>query len=149
MQADLYTLSYFSRNNIERNGGDLRTEVQKILACARRNNAQLGITGALLFTANSFIQILEGPQDVVKATFERIKDDPRHRDISLLHFDPLAQRTFPIWSMAFAGSLDPNAPPLQIDGVLEGAETRDKSKTGEDLAIVLRELVYDEEAKAR
>jgi len=100
---DLYQLVYCSRNTICEQGDHLAEAVSAILAAARHNNRQAGVTGALLFTQSWFAQVLEGPRDAVEATFERIQSDMRHGDVTVLSFLPAGQRSFPDWSMAFAG----------------------------------------------
>ncbi len=101
--TDLYQLVYCSRNTISEQGDNLAEAVSAILATARHNNRQAGVTGALLFTRSWFAQVLEGPRDAVEATFERIQSDMRHGDVTVLSFLAAEQRSFPNWSMAFAG----------------------------------------------
>ena len=80
--------------------------VADILAASRRNNADLGITGALLFSADCFAQSLEGSMQAVEALFERIQMDDRHTDAVILGVEPAAEREFGNWSMAYAGHHD-------------------------------------------
>lgn len=77
------------------------TEVDKILAVARRANGDRDITGLLLFDGRRFLQALEGEEDQVGAVFERIKGDPRHRAIVLLSNKPVPERQFGKWAMAW------------------------------------------------
>jgi hypothetical protein len=72
-----------------------------ILAAARRNNARIGVTGALLYTARRFAQVLEGPPDAVEAIFETIQCDLRHDHVTVLEVSSPAERAFADWSMAF------------------------------------------------
>lgn len=76
-------------------------EVPRILEAARRINRRNGVTGLLLFNGERFLQILEGDEQVVRATFERISGDPRHRGIAVLGttFSPV--RAFAEWDMAY------------------------------------------------
>jgi hypothetical protein len=46
----------------------------------KRNN-QIGITGVLLYENGSFFQVLEGSEKKVNATYKRIANDPRHKNI--------------------------------------------------------------------
>jgi len=55
----------------------------------------------LLYAGGHFIQTLEGPDDVVDATYERIARDPRHRDVFTALREEIESRTFPDWSMGF------------------------------------------------
>ncbi|PQA86631.1 BLUF domain-containing protein [Hyphococcus luteus] len=74
-------------------------DLKDILAVSRRNNARNGLTGLLLFAEGNFIQALEGPGEALKATYERILKDPRHKLIIELYRAPIERRNFPDWSM--------------------------------------------------
>ncbi len=100
MSGHLHRLVYYSRNQIE---GDLEGEVHDILAASRRNNVAAGVTGALMFNAGCFAQVLEGPLDAVEAIFERIQQDARHSNVAVIFAGPAAERRFPGWAMAFVG----------------------------------------------
>lgn len=47
------------------------------------------------------MQILEGSEDAVRATYDRIERDPRHRDAAILLQGATAERDFADWSMGF------------------------------------------------
>jgi len=98
-----YRLVYYSENRILGLGGGFRAEIDDILAKSRYNNSLSGVTGALMFSAGYFGQILEGAQGAVEATFERIQQDVRHGDVSVLEFIPVATRAFDGWAMAYVG----------------------------------------------
>ena len=70
-----------------------------ILMQARENNARNGITGAIICREDLFLQILEGPRDLVTSTFSRILRDERHVDIVNLLTGEIDGRLFPKWSM--------------------------------------------------
>ena len=72
-----------------------------ILRSALRHNAQQDITGMLLYCGGNFMQVLEGEEAAVKETYQRLCEDPRHRDIYLLAQSPIAARDFSAWSMGF------------------------------------------------
>ena len=142
---NLHRLVYYSRNHIPA-GSDMTAEVESILALSRRNNASAGITGALMFNAGCFAQVLEGDRDVVEATFERIQQDERHGDVSLLAFDPVASRAFGDWSMGFVGASQHGASAFGSVGAQSGF-SMDKI-TGDNLFKVLHDLALEEEAAA-
>jgi hypothetical protein len=77
------------------------TELEAILASSRRNNSEVGLSGLLLYCAESFLQILEGELDPLNATYERIAADSRHSDLRRLAFAPIEHRKFGEWSMGF------------------------------------------------
>jgi Sensors of blue-light using FAD len=70
-----------------------------ILSDARRCNERDAITGALICRADLYLQLLEGPEAAVDATFARIAKDNRHLEVNLLSRVPVAKRLFPDWAM--------------------------------------------------
>ena len=75
------------------------TELLPILEVAQRRNLQHGITGALLAYGSYFMQVLEGAERAVDATFARISADPRHHSIRLVERKAIPARRFAAWSM--------------------------------------------------
>lgn len=73
----------------------------QICTVSRRNNTRLDISGVLYYNGQAFFQVLEGPQDDVRALADRIRDDPRHRDFQMLLTCSIRQRLFSGWSMKF------------------------------------------------
>ena len=76
-------------------------ELQILLRQCRDNNARLGITGMLLYCNHTFVQILEGEEDIVNALLETIKRDARHQNVRLLSRKPIDRREYSDWSMGF------------------------------------------------
>jgi len=74
----------------------------ELLADSRRRNAQAGITCMLLYRNKRFMQVLEGPEDAVQETVDRIVRDPRHGNFCVLADQPVDDRLFADWSMGFA-----------------------------------------------
>ena len=70
-----------------------------ILADARTYNPKNNITGALICREDIFLQLLEGPEDKILLTYDRILNDDRHLDIELLVQESCDDRLFPTWSM--------------------------------------------------
>lgn len=81
--------------------GTSGTEITSIVDVSRRNNARAGITGALCFNVDYFLQCLEGERQVVNATYQRILRDPRHADAVILRYAEVATRDFSDWSMGY------------------------------------------------
>lgn len=78
-----------------------RAALAEILATARRGNAEADVTGLLLYSDRTFLQVLEGSEEAVRATFARIAVDPRHTEVTVLVDAPTDVRTHPDWSMGF------------------------------------------------
>lgn len=72
-----------------------------ILMDARRCNTRDGITGALICRNDLFLQMLEGPEALVEATYRRIARDDRHLDVRAMSRRTIADdaRLFGAWAM--------------------------------------------------
>lgn len=99
--TELRRLVYVSKNTIPE--AKLEDELRAILDIAKEKNIKKNITGALLFNAGYFAQVLEGPMDVVEELFEIIQEDTRHTGCVILCCEPTETRTFTKWSMAYEG----------------------------------------------
>lgn len=81
-------------------------EVGAILATSQRNNRRDGVTGLLWTDGYRFLQVLEGGDAAVQGVFDRIRADPRHRAIVVLHDRAIEAREFGAWEMARRGPTD-------------------------------------------
>lgn len=61
---------------------------------AMQHNAQLQVTGILLFNGDHFLQVLEGPLEAVNTVFARISHDARHGNVVELLRDFAPRRRF-------------------------------------------------------
>ena len=109
MSNQIYKLVYCSRNQLRGTTPEVVAAVRQILESARRNNAKLKVTGALLFNEGLFAQALEGPAGAVEQIFEHIQRDSRHSDVTVLQSGPAEGRDFPEWAMAFVANSDASA----------------------------------------
>ena len=97
-------------------------ELQDLLLTARRRNAELDVTGILLYGNGCFMQVLEGERATVHHLYEHIKRDARHRNVTAYADKAIAQRAFGEWAMAFH-----HATPQQLTeltGYLEPTDLR-------------------------
>lgn len=78
-----------------------RSELEAILTEARKNNGRLGVTGMLLYRSGSFLQLLEGEKDTVRALYEGIAQDERHHDATIIITRHAEHRDFLDWTMSF------------------------------------------------
>ena len=76
-------------------------DLQDILEVSRKNNAAMGVTGALLYSVRGFLQCMEGAPEPVNELYRRIVRDPRNESVSLISYTRTGQRCFPKWSMAY------------------------------------------------
>jgi hypothetical protein len=120
-------------------------EIREILDIARNRNKIENVTGALLFTASGFAQVLEGPREVVEQTFERISADSRHTDVVVLSFTPTERRSFPDWSMGFLGQPAPIAADPLSHLLADATQPGPRATTGSDVLRLLEKLVRQED----
>lgn len=142
--SDVHRLVYASHNRLPGPPDEVAAEIRGILAASQANNQAAGVTGALMFNDGCFGQVLEGPQDAVEATFERIQQDARHGTVTLLAFGPVAERGFPNWSMAFVGTRAESQGRYGDVGAMSGFDPARMS--GDELFQALSRLVLEDEA---
>ena len=84
----------------------------ELLALSRVNNGRLGVTGMLLYHEGSFLQTLEGNEDVLENLYEKIGKDKRHHRLVTLLRRNVESRHFDQWQMGFVAtkSLPKNMP---------------------------------------
>ena len=138
----LHRLVYVSRNALEP-GADPAAGIESILAASRRNNARVGVSGALMFNAGLFAQVLEGPLWAIEQTFERIQCDARHDEVRILQLEPVAARRFDAWSMAWAGR---SAAPVEAFAALAADTGFDTARLDGDRVLELLGVHLDEAA---
>lgn len=73
--------------------------IQAILASARQHNLQNGITGILCYGGGVFVQAIEGGRSAVNRLYTQIIEDPRHKNVELLHYEEITERRFGGWTM--------------------------------------------------
>jgi hypothetical protein len=106
----LHRLAWFSRARLRPSAET--EDLQAILWASRQNNRRDDITGALLLRDGLFAQILEGRLAMLEAAFERIQLDQRHEQARVLYIQPITERRFRGWDMAYAGVGPKLASPL-------------------------------------
>jgi hypothetical protein len=83
-------------------------EIPDLLKVIRPANARRAITGMLLFSGTSFLQVIEGDPANVDDLFARIALDPRHVKVTKVVRESIQGRLFGDWYMDFA-TVDPNS----------------------------------------
>jgi Sensors of blue-light using FAD len=73
--------------------------LQAILKKSVANNPRVGVTGVLCFSGEIFLQVLEGGRSQVSALYNRIAQDARHREVVLLSYEEIGERSFAGWAM--------------------------------------------------
>lgn len=83
-------------------------DIARILNKSQANNSKTGVTGLLLYRQNTFIQLLEGEEQTVKETYNKIIKDSRHSDVKILIESKSSLRIAPEWSMNYVESISEN-----------------------------------------
>ncbi len=83
-------------------------QMQQLLEAARQFNVEHRISGLLLHSAGYFVQVLEGPEDVVRDLYATIQQDARHTQVVTVSAGQVAERHFAGWSMAFGNATSPD-----------------------------------------
>ena len=85
------------------------SSVADIAGKSRIANQRQGITGLLIFDGMRYCQQLEGTQKQVLALTEKIRHDPRHINVEIIHHGELASRRFNSFSLGYTTVEDPEA----------------------------------------
>lgn len=93
----MHHIIYLSQASRKFSARDLVT----LLLEARGRNEPCQVTGALVYGADQFLQVMEGEEEVVADLYQRIARDTRHQNVLKLADKAIAQRLFADWSMAF------------------------------------------------
>ncbi|WKK82069.2 BLUF domain-containing protein [Marivirga arenosa] len=94
-------------------------EIENILQACKKNNPDLGITGALLYSDKKFLQLVEGENDTIMTLYDKIKDDHRHKNCIMLSYMPITKKSFPSWHM---GSKKIGSNEIEFDTSINSAE---------------------------
>jgi hypothetical protein len=103
-------------------------ELEDLHERAQDNNAEDGITGALVYVDGFFLQILEGPQERVEGLMRRIDRDLRHGDVTILQAGEVESAAFTGWTMAYV-----SATPKQVADWAGLSSTKKLPEVWEDM----------------
>src|SRR4028118_510447 len=101
----MFFLVYVSSATRPFSGEDLHI----LLETCRKNNAELGVTGMLLYKDGNFMQVLEGDEGAVRGLYERIAADPRHGGEITLQQGFAEGRQVRGWSVVVRARASPEA----------------------------------------
>jgi hypothetical protein len=88
---------YASESNLR---SSVYAEMERIRAAAVRHNVPAGIHTALLYQSGWFVQWKEGPAEKLDELMARVAQDPRHRDMRIVHSSIGPRLLDGPWSMA-------------------------------------------------
>lgn len=101
-----YRVCYRCRIDWERLSRPLAEEIDRSLSRIRRFNRRSGVTGALFFTDQHIIQLLEGEPGPVLDTVYGVLTDPRLASLESIFQEPAEVRLFPNCLMLFRDLTD-------------------------------------------
>lgn len=76
-------------------------DIKHIYKKAKANNLKNSISGILIFHNGNFLQVLEGKQEKVDSTFDKIKFDTRHNNIIKVININIEERIFEDYNFGF------------------------------------------------
>ena len=103
-------------------GPNADADILDIRRAAATRNADLGLTGVLIFSGHHFAQFLEGSERCLETMKTSICGDARHTGIVTLQSSLVATRRYSRWTLAYSGQA------ACIDEVLSNA-ARDRNPT--------------------
>jgi hypothetical protein len=134
----IFRLIYRSRSRIP--PAQLDTELGNILRVARTNNAERGITGALLVYDNWFAQALEGSEETVRDLYKHIATDKRHDSVQVREAGMVKARVFSRWAMAMVGEHgNPDIPLVATQSGTAPAAERRATPEQEQVLTLMRD----------
>lgn len=98
---NLWNWIYISRSRIS--SAYLESEITEIVEQSRVKNAQLEVTGVLVYDGTYFAQLVQGPETNVRALRVAIESDARHQDVKTVLHNAATERRLPTWSLAYSG----------------------------------------------
>ncbi|MEN9361060.1 MAG: hypothetical protein RL095_2595 [Verrucomicrobiota bacterium] len=106
----LHAIIYVSESLIPES--DVAAVLDQIVTAAKKRNCELEVTGALLYHQGKFLQILEGDGRSLYTLLEKIRQDPRHRNLQIIVDEAIEMRGFSSWNMdsfiLARGQIDPD-----------------------------------------
>jgi len=105
-------------------------ELRELAKVAARINKLHGITGALLYIDNCFIQVIEGDEYSMSDLLAKLQADPRHHDIRIISDQLEECRHFADWSMGLISTPDDERPRVvtelrSVSGISDGEKASD------------------------
>jgi hypothetical protein len=103
----LSQIVFFSRNRVKLTGGSMREMVRDILAACHNYDRVSGLTGALVFNEEFFLQAMEGERSAISEQLWRLSADQRLSGMVLVSCRTIERRDFEGWMVGYAGHSEP------------------------------------------
>lgn len=106
---------------------------------SKGNNELIDVTGSLFYNGGWFLQVLEGPELVLKNLYNKIEKDERHKNARVLYNERAQFRTFPRWRMNMVNLDDRQADKyMELTEVIEAAKADRKIGSASPAATLLK-----------
>ena len=99
---EMIQLSYISMANTN----ITEAVLNDILYTSLKMNKEHDVTGMLLFSNNTFVQVIEGPQSSIDRLYELLLKDERHKNVVQTLYQRIWERSFPDWQMGFTSETE-------------------------------------------
>ena len=117
---------------------EVKAAMTKLVTDARSRNAELAVSGALLFTGTHFVQILEGPPSSIALILSALRKDPRHSNIFIAARHSISAQIFSGWQMAYHG---PSQYARHVKRLLQKGSIADQRRSTERLTQLVMEFL--------
>ncbi len=92
-------------------------ELIRVLEDCRNRNELLDVSGMMVYSDGTFIEVLEGGAEVLSCLFDSVQRDPLHNRCFPLIRQRVPHRSFEGWSMGFRAGSDSHA--LNLAGFVD------------------------------
>lgn len=74
-------------------------DLDDIMEKATSSNRENDVSGILVYSHKSFLQVLEGGRAEINTLYNKIVQDERHSEVTLLEYTEITERSFQDWDM--------------------------------------------------
>jgi hypothetical protein len=106
----LFRLVMVCRTQVNFGAGALNSELGDILSYCMRKSVSKRMTGALVWDAGYFLEVLEGHPDDLRRYWHNVQQHPGHTDFWLIELREIDGRAYQTWSVGAPGRNKHHAP---------------------------------------
>lgn len=94
----MYTICYVSSAKPDLS----KEQLESLFSATQQYNISEDISGILLYESGKFLQVLEGPKELLTSLYTKIEEDDRHENIFLILKSNTRKRVFEDYSSRFS-----------------------------------------------
>jgi len=137
--ADLFRIAYLSTVK----GGPYALDIDELTRQCQRDNRLHGVTGLLLWSGRSFLQVIEGKESTVETLMRNIEADSRHHSIIFLEKKSVEYSLFTGWAMEVCAVPHMGTMSRSPDEKIDRVKQRISNEQGETPLTVFAELFIE------